>query len=143
DRDAAKRRSNRMLPGGLARLARTLAPIAAAAALAACYRYAPADPAVIPPQAEIRVTLNDEGYRSVLPQAPTVGTRTVEGRMMELTPDTLIMSVWIGEAYRGTPFETTYQRVPLPRPDVLLVENRQLSKPRTALLAAGVAAVIV
>jgi hypothetical protein len=113
------------------------------AATSGCYRYAPAEPTAVAPDAEIRVTLNDEGYRTVLPQAAPVGRRTVEGRMVGLVPDSLIMSVWIGEAYRGTPFETTYQRVPIPRSDVLLVEDRQLSKGRTALLAAGVVAVIV
>jgi hypothetical protein len=110
---------------------------------AGCYRYAPAEPAGIVPEAEIRVTLNDQGYRTILPGSAEVGRRTVEGRLVELTADTLAISVWIGEAYRGTPFETTYQRVPIPRADVVLVENRRLSKPRTALLAAGVMAVIV
>src|SRR5690606_16307705 len=86
--------------------------LAALAASFGCYRYAPTELPGVEPNAEIRVTLNNEGYQRVLPQAPSVGTQTIEGRFMELTDDSLVMSVWIGEAYRGTPFETTYQRVP-------------------------------
>ena len=117
--------------------------LAALAASFGCYRYAPTELPGVEPNAEIRVTLNNEGYQRVLPQAPSVGTQTIEGRFMELTDDSLVMSVWIGEAYRGTPFETTYQRVSLPLADVVAVEDRQLSKPRTALLAAGAIALIV
>lgn len=122
---------------------RVFVVLALLAATAGCYRYAPAEPTAVAPESEIRVTLSDEGYRRVLPQAPSVGTQTVEGRFVALTDDTLVMSVWIGEAYKGTPFETTYQRVPLPRVDVVAVEDRKLSKWRTGVLAAGTVALIV
>jgi hypothetical protein len=108
-----------------------------------CYVYRSADAGAVEPNEEVRVTLTDRGSSTVLPGSYATGQRTVEGRFTELTADSLVISVWIGEAYRGTPFETTYQRVPIPRLDVIEVENRQLSKARTAIVAAGVVAVIV
>ena len=117
--------------------------LAALATGQGCYTYRATDVRAVAPDEEIRVTLNDRGVGTVLPGAGGSPQRTVEGRFGQLTDDTLVMSVWIGEAYRGTPFETTYQRVAVPRIDVLGVENRQLSKTRTAIVAAGAVAVIV
>ncbi|MGH7505002.1 MAG: hypothetical protein ACRELX_05110, partial [Longimicrobiales bacterium] len=106
-----------------------------------CYRYTPAELPDVEPDAEVRVTLNDEGSNSVLPGSYAVGEQRVEGRLSGFSEDSLVISVWIGEAYRGTPFESTYQRVAIAREDVVSVEDRQLSKPRTALVAVGVVAV--
>jgi hypothetical protein len=108
-----------------------------------CYVYRSADVGAVEPNEEVRVTLTDRGSSTVLPGAYATGERMVEGRFAELTQDSLVISVWIGEAYRGTPFETTYQRVAIPRVDVVEIEDRQLSKARTAIVAAGVVAVIV
>jgi hypothetical protein len=108
-----------------------------------CYTYRATDVGTVEPAEEVRVTLTDRGSSIVLPGSSAVGERTVEGRFVELTPDSLVISVWIGEAYRGTPFESTYQRLPIARGDVVAVEDRQLSKARTAIVAAGGLALIV
>jgi hypothetical protein len=120
-----------------------LVMLAALATGQGCYTYRATDVGTVAPNEEVRVTLNDRGAGTVLPGAVGTGQRTVEGRFGELKDDSLVISVWIGEAYRGTPFETTYQRVAMPRIDVLAIENRQLSKARTAIVAAGVVALIV
>jgi hypothetical protein len=106
-----------------------------------CFTYRATSVPALEPGEEVRVTLSEQGSRVVLPGA--LEARRVEGRFTESTTDTLTISVWIGAAYRGTPFESTYQRVDLSRLEVLAVENRQLSKTRTGLLVAGVAAIIV
>ena len=66
----------------------------------------------------------------------------LEGQLAGVTNDSLTLSVWIGEAYRGTPFESAYQDIAIPLIDVLRVEHREFSRKRTALVAAGVVAVI-
>ncbi|MGH7447787.1 MAG: hypothetical protein ACREK1_06410 [Longimicrobiales bacterium] len=106
-----------------------------------CYMYRPAAVTELEAGEEVRVTLSEQASRAALPGAPDA--RRVEGRFTEATPDSLTISVWIGAAYRGTPFESTYQHVALPRLQVVAVEDRQLSKSRTALVAAGVVAIIV
>lgn len=106
-----------------------------------CYMYRAAAVTELERGEEVRVTLSEQASRAALPGAP--GARRVEGRFTEATPDSLTISVWIGAAYRGTPFESTYQQVALPRLEVVAVEDRQLSKSRTGLIALGVAAIIV
>jgi hypothetical protein len=124
-------------------LSRTFLLLATLAAGPGCYRYAPVELPSLEPDAEVRLTLNDDGSHSVLPGAYATGRRTVEGRFTSSSQDSVVINVWIGEAYRGTPFEPTYQRVAISRHNVVAVEDRQLSKARTALVAAGVVAVIV
>ena len=55
----------------------------------------------------------------------------------------LTLSLWVGQQYRGTPFENARQRVSLGVPEVVEVRRRELSRGRTALLAAGVIALTV
>lgn len=121
----------------------TVPLILALAAAPACYRYSPASLADLEPDSEVRLTLNDRGSQLVLPGASASRERTVEGRFTSSTRDTVVISVWIGDAYRGTPFESTYQRLAIPGDVVVGVEDRQLSTWRTAVLGAGVVAVIV
>lgn len=106
-----------------------------------CFTYHATSVPALEPGEEVRVTLSEQGSRVVLPGA--LEARRVEGRFTEATSDTLTISVWIGAAYRGTPFESTYQRVSVPRLEVAAVEDRQLSKTRTGLVVVGVAAIIV
>jgi hypothetical protein len=107
-----------------------------------CYGYRATELPSLVPGEEVRVELNEAEYRRVAPGAALVGANRLEGRFAGLTEDSLLLSVWIGEAYRGTPFESAYQDVPIPRSDVARVENRQLSRTRTALVSVGVAALI-
>ncbi|MEX1183416.1 MAG: hypothetical protein WEF86_09280 [Gemmatimonadota bacterium] len=106
-----------------------------------CYTYHETSVTALEPDEAVRVTLNAAGARAVLPGGG--GAESFEARFTEAAPDTLVFSVWIGAAYRGTPFESTYQRIVVPRSDVRLVEDRQLSRNRSALVAAGVIAAIV
>lgn len=133
-------------PGAGARRAhRRAAAVLMLAALAVgqgCYAYHPTELARLRPNEEIRVVLREEGYRRVAPGAAEQSPQELEGRFVRTTPDSVGLSVWIGGAYRGTPFESAYQYFTVPRVDVLRVENRQLSAWRTAVVAVGAAAVI-
>jgi len=107
-----------------------------------CYSYHAAElPSLVPPE-EIRVELEQAEFRRVAPGASMVGPPRVEGRFSRLAQDSLVVSVWIGDAYRGTPFESTYQDISIPLAEILRVENRKLSRSRTALVAAGAVTLI-
>jgi hypothetical protein len=102
-----------------------------------CYTYHAADVNSLVAGEEVRVQvgsgeINSPGYGSAF-----LGPRRLEGRFADATPDSLIVSLWVGSAYRGTPFENARQDLGIPLSDVALVENRQFSRPRTAILTIG------
>ncbi len=108
-----------------------------------CYAYHETELGRLTPGEQVRVRLKDKNTEEPVPGiAPTVTQRRFEGRFRRVAGDSVIVSIWIGAAYAGTPFESTFQDVILPRTDIAEVENRQLSKSRTALVAAGVGVVI-
>jgi len=107
-----------------------------------CYSYHTTQLPDIQLGEEVRLVLEDRGYRRVAPGAAQEAAPMLEGRLAGVTNDSLTLSVWIGEAYRGTPFESAYQDIAIPLIDVQRVEHREFSRKRTALVAAGVVAVI-
>ncbi len=107
-----------------------------------CYSYHATQLPDVQPGEEVRVVLEEAGYRRVAPGAAREAAPRLEGRFAGVTDDSLTVQVWIGEAYRGTPFESAYQDLVIPLIDVQRVENRVLSGKRTALVATGVVALI-
>ena len=107
-----------------------------------CFSYTVTELPGIRPQEEIRVELEDRGYRRIAPGANPNDRPRLEGRLARVDSDSLTVSVWIGEPYLGTPFQSTYQDIVIPLEHVRLVETRRLSRKRTALTAAGAVAVI-
>lgn len=103
-----------------------------------CYSYYPAELARIQPGEQVRVVLEDSGYRRLAPGAAPESAPELEGDLRSVTEDSVALSVWIGQAYRGTPFQTAQQRVSLARDVVVRFERREISLGRTALAAAGV-----
>jgi hypothetical protein len=109
-----------------------------------CYAYHATELPQLTAGEQVRVELGAEGQRTTVPgTASMLGRPRFEGRFSRLTEDSVIVAVWIGEAYAGTPFEASYQDVMLPRAEVFRVEHRQLDKVRTGLVTAGAVAVIV
>lgn len=108
-----------------------------------CYSYRATELPQLTPGEQVRVELGAEGQRTTVPgTAFMLGRPRLEGRFSRLTEDSVIVAVWIGEAYAGTPFEASFQDVMLPRAEVFRVEHRQLDRVRTGLVAAGAVAVI-
>jgi hypothetical protein len=103
----------------------------------ACYSYHTAQLPNIQPGEEIRLSLEEEGFRRVVPGAGQNAAPRVEGRLAGVTNDSVTVRVWIGEAYQGTPFYSTYQNLTLSLEQVRSVEHRTLSRRRTALVAGG------
>jgi hypothetical protein len=103
-----------------------------------CFTYQTTSIPDIQPEEEVRVTLEDRSFRRVAPGADQGALPRLEGRFGGASEDSLTLRVWIGEAYAGTPFYSTYQNLMLPVDQVIQVENRKLNKGRTALVTAGV-----
>ncbi|HEX7118516.1 MAG TPA: hypothetical protein VF212_07010 [Longimicrobiales bacterium] len=107
-----------------------------------CYGYAPADPAGLRPSEPVRIVVDDRAFRRIAPALPRDAAPRLEGEFLRATDDSLALSVWIGQAYRGTPFETARQIVTVPREGIIAIERRRLSTRRTALVAAGVVGLV-
>lgn len=127
---------------GFRRRRRGIVLFTALAAGQGCYTYHPAELGSLVPPEEIRVELDEAEYRKVAPGGSMVGPPRVEGKFARVAGDSLVMSVWIGDAYRGTPFESSYQDVSIPLGEVVRTESRRLSRGRTALASAGAVAII-
>jgi hypothetical protein len=108
-----------------------------------CYTYRPAQLPGVEPGVQVRVLLRDDDPFRLRPRADEDGGYRLDGSFVRLTEDSLSLSVWLGEAYRGTPFESVRQEYTFPRGDILRVEHRQFSRLRTTLLGAGIAVGIV
>ena len=127
-----------ILSAGLFRGATLLAVIPA---LTACYTFYPVDPEGVSPGDRIQLVLSGPATRSV-PPAAMMGETLVQGNFMDMTEDSISVAVWIGEAYRVTPFEPVHQSYTFPRAELIRLESQQLSKSRTAFTAVGILAVI-
>lgn len=121
-----------------------LLPVAAWS-LVGCYAYLPAAAA---PGGDaglagrtVRVTLTPEGTRLVQPVLGN-GVLEVEGVVAKAGPDSLWLAVRQVATGPRDRFASTGTQVALPRSALSRLEVQQLSRRRTALLAAAVAAVL-
>lgn len=124
--------------------ARTLsrgATLLALALASGCYTFAPARMQDARPDQAVRVRLAPAGAVRLADFADPE-TRTVQGRMVEFSGDSLLLLVPSHTELRGTRVETLFQRVQVGRDEVLELELRYLDRPRTYLVT-GLAAVAV
>jgi hypothetical protein len=121
-----------------------LGPIAAWS-LVGCYAYLPVAPASAggaeAPGRTVRVTLTPQGTRRAEPTLGA-GVLEVEGVVARATADSLWLAVRTVTTGPRDRFASSGAQVTFPRTDVAKVEVQELSRRRTALLAAGVAAVL-
>lgn len=131
------------MAGRVAR-ATLLLPVAAWS-LVGCYAYLPA--ATVPggdaalAGRTVRVTLTADGTRRVEPTLGA-GVQEVEGVVERATADSLSMTVRQVTTATRERFASTGATVTLPRAVVSGTGVQELSRSRTAILAAGVAAVL-
>jgi hypothetical protein len=109
--------------------------------LPGCFTFQAIDPGQVTPGEEVQLVLSGPGTRGFVPSA-LMGETRVQGDLVGVTDDSVAVSVWIGEAYRGTPFEPVHQTYSFPRVELVRLERRQISKPRTILTTVGVLATI-
>src|SRR5919202_4732287 len=111
--------------------------------LAGCYTYAPIDPGAVAPGTSIRVRVSGAGADRLEPLLGTSGARVLSGVFVDSRADTMIVQVpSVVAAEVGSSLQPLYQRVSIPRGDVLELETRRLNRGRTAALA-GAAAVTI
>ena len=109
-----------------------------------CYGYFASAPEAIQPGEEIRVVLSNDARRFSAAAMPRESY--LDGDLLTLTPDSAALSVWVGQSYQGTRFETAHQTVMLPREQIVSFQRRELSEWRTAAAAAaviGIAAALI
>lgn len=111
-------------------------------ALSACYSYVPMVGETPAPGEDVRVRLSQT--RSVeLSERTGHPIRSLEGKVFRVAPDTLVLDVGWGSIYEGTLLAGRRDTLAFHQPDLLEVDRRELSRGRTALLGAGLAAAVV
>lgn len=144
DRTASSHRLHRCsLRTGVAtncgRTWRSLAGAFLSLAASGCYGFYAVEPADMTPNQEVRLVLSPEAPRRVT-TAAMYGDDALEGNFVGLTDDSVAIAVWIGQAFRGTSFESVRETITFPRVHIERFERRALSKWRTALSAIGIIA---
>jgi len=116
---------------------RPIPPLAAALLLSGCYSYAPAEPATLRPQDEVRVHLTREGMID-LPEILGSPGPTVGGRLVSAEGDRLLLRVPVSVQVEGYATQSLPQEVPIAASQVVQVERRRLDRFRTGLAVAGI-----
>lgn len=114
--------------------------LAAALVSTGCFTYVPVEPAAVRPNEEVRVRITEQAALRVAPQVGRF-TSEIEAELTPASEDSLTLSVWVGRDYRGTAFENVHQTFAVGRNEVLEIRRRQLDKPKTFIMGAGVVAV--
>ena len=106
-----------------------------------CFRYQAVDPGAVTPRDEVRVVLTDSAAVRLALHYGAI-TKRLEGQLTPAGPDSLLLAVWVGQAYAGTAFESARQRVSLGRGEVMEVRRRTFAPTQTVLVSAAVLGVI-
>ncbi|GMV04958.1 MAG: hypothetical protein AMXMBFR53_12380 [Gemmatimonadota bacterium] len=118
------------------------AVLALLALASGCYTFAPTRPEEARPQQAVRVRLAPaEAAR--LADFADPSTRSLEGKLVEATGDSLLLLVPSLTELRGTRVETLHQRVQVGRAGILDMEVRNLDRPRTWLVSGLAFAAVV
>jgi hypothetical protein len=123
---------------------RSVVVVSALLSSSGCYGYFASAPEAIQPGEQIRVVLSNDARR--FSPAATPRESYLDGDLLTLTPDSAALSVWVGQSFPGTRFETAHQTVMLPREQIVSFQRRELSEWRTMAAAAaviGVAAALI
>jgi hypothetical protein len=129
-------------PGSLAALARAPAALAAALLVSACYATFPVQPETVPPGEEVVIHLSPEASQRTSLEAG-YNVRTLSGRLARVEEDSLSLSVFAGRRVQGMAVDNTRALYHFSRPDVVLMERRELHRERTLLLAGGIVGAVV
>jgi hypothetical protein len=108
-----------------------------------CYHYTPIQLEEVRPTQEVRARVSleqAERLEEILP--PGRDPRILEGRVVGLQSQALLLDVAVASAVQGVRVESFRQRVDLPLSQLLEVERKELDRWRTGLLLAGAAVVL-
>lgn len=108
----------------------------------ACYSTIPVRLEGVSPGQELTVHLDAETSQR-LSLAEGYSVRSISGRLDALKSDSLMVSIPTGQRVQGMLMNPTRQNFNLARQDVVLVEQREFNRGRSALLAGGIIGGIV
>lgn len=108
----------------------------------ACYTTIPVRLEGVAPGQELTVHLDAETSQR-LSLAEGYSVRSIAGRLDALRSDSLTVSIATGQRVQGMLMDPTRRNFNLARQNVVLVEQRELDKGRSALLAGGIIGGIV
>lgn len=110
--------------------------VALAVFLAGCYRHVPVRIGAVPPGAEVRLRLSEEGVERV-EDITGVRRAQVSGELLQWAEE-----VMISVAFLTSDGQSLRQQISVDADEVVSVDVRELDRTRTAVLAAGVGAVV-
>lgn len=120
------------------RRALRLAPLTTLPMLA-CYTYAPTDIGSVAAGAPVRARVSGAGAEQIATLVPLNG-RVVDGELVESDSASILLQVPSARRDGVPGLQMLYQRVRVPRADVLELEYRRLDPLRTGLVAVGATA---
>jgi hypothetical protein len=123
-------------------MSRCTSTIAAATLLTGCYYRTSLTPASATPGTTVRISLTGAASHD-LADALGGDARTLDGRVVRSSPETLVVAVREVERVDGHRIPWQGERVALPYADVAAIERRRFSAPATALVVAGSVAALI
>ena len=113
---------------------------------AACYSYQTIPVDDVRPDLAVRLRVRPESSER-LAQVVGYPTQDVDGRVISLARDTILLTVRSPLTTQATPAQQLYQRLDVPVSQLIEVQQRRLNRPKTyacvALAAAGAGALAV
>lgn len=107
-----------------------------------CYSNIPIEPATAPRGEEVVVHF-DVATSDRLTLEAGYPVRSLQARVEDAGADSLHVSVWAGQRFRGTVIEDWRRAYAFALSEVVMVERRELNRTRTALLGLGIVAGII
>jgi hypothetical protein len=117
--------------------------VAATALLSAgCFRYVPAEPGAIEPGRDARLELTRPGFAR-LPEIPNHSGPDLSGTVVRREGEQLWLRVPVNIRENGLVVGTVDQDVVIPTSDIAVIERREFSRKRTAMVGLGGLGVLV
>jgi len=105
---------------------------------AACYTYAPIDPAAVAPGVDVRARISATAAERI---APLLGseTRVLTGKLIDNAATMIVEVPSVSQSNASGISETLHQRVSITRADLVELETRKLDRLRTGAIVGGAA----
>lgn len=115
-------------------MSRALRAIAQCVLLSGCYTYAPLDSAGATPGSSVRARLSAPAAARIAPSLGNGDARVLAGLVVDARTDALTLEVPTVPAGTATAQQGLFQRVSIPRGDIVEIERRTLDRHRTAIV---------
>ena len=105
--------------------------------LSGCHVYVPTELQAVPAGQEVRVYLTRAAVASLPEEVPVNGSLYLGGRMVDRQADSVVIGIRMGQPAPGVVGQDLRQMVKVGTAQIVDVQRRELSKPRTALAIGG------